>query len=77
MSALQSLLDDEMQQFSWRVYLANACWAVGASRLGKDFMPAYTDTLKHNKPDNRSGEQIVDDLAAKLRRRIRERGETK
>lgn len=71
------MLDEDLQQFHWRVYMANTCWSIGAAHFGREYMPVFTDIIDHHKPDDRSGEQIVDDLAAKLRRRIRERGENK
>ena len=77
MSALQALLEEDMKRENWQTYVASVAWAIGRVHMGRDYMPPYTDIIKQHKPDNRTGEEIVDDLAAKLRRRAKDRGEIK
>lgn len=67
MCALASLLHDEAERSAWRCYVADMVWMT--ARIGyRDPLPRYTEIVnRRNEPvDNRSAEEIIEDLKKKL-----------
>ena len=67
MVALASLLHDEAESSAWRSYMADMAWMT--ARIGyRDPLPRYTEIVnRKSKPvDDRSDEQIIEDLRKKL-----------
>ena len=67
MVALASLLHDEAERSAWRSYMADMAWMT--ARIGyNDPLPRYTEIVnRRNEPvDDRSAEQIIEDLRKKL-----------
>ena len=68
MQALSALLCEQEKEEAWEVYTASLLW-VAAKAWYKDFpYPNYIDLItgKVAPPDNRSAEEIIEDLFAKL-----------
>lgn len=67
MVALASLLHDESERSTWRIYLADMAWMT--ARIGyRDPLPRYSEiVIRRNDPvDDRSAAQIIEDLKKKL-----------
>ncbi len=69
--ALGAVLREKDRQDQWQTYVADmSCLVV--KRLSRKFdAPLYSDTVRKNraKVDSRSGQEIVQDVIAKWRRR--------
>lgn len=80
MGALKAILADDERQEEWRRYVADMVCIVAKRLSGKKFNPplyseiADTDAAR---TDSRSGQEIVDSIAAKIRRRRAARGGAK
>lgn len=70
--ALSALLEKEAEEKNLSEYLALVGWSIGKYLYRDHFIPSYADMSK-KVTDNRSGAQIVDDLAEKLRKRKEKR----
>lgn len=69
MGALIAVIEQNMMQRVWREYTANAVWSI-ARTLYKEYpMPSFTELIEKGKTprDDRTGQQIIDDLIKKLR----------
>ena len=67
MFALASLLHDEAERSAWRIYMADMAWMT--ARIGyRDPLPRYSEIVnRRSEPvDNRSAEEIIEDLRKKL-----------
>ena len=73
MTALAALLDEQEQQESMAMYQATVLWTIGKRLYGKEYLPQYNDLTKQTPEDPRTAEELVDDLAAKIRQRIEQR----
>lgn len=72
MGALSALLAEDVQRERQLEYMAVVGWSIGKFFYRDNYIPCYTDMTKKEK-DTRTGAQIVDDLAAKFRKRIEKR----
>ena len=75
MNALLCLLDEDREQNNWRQYMATVNWSIGRFVYKGEFLPLYTEMLERSKPDNRTADEVIDDLADKIRKRLQERSE--
>ena len=67
MYALESLFHDEAERSAWRYYVADMVWMT--ARIGyRDTLPRYSEIVnRRSEPvDNRSAEEIIEDLRKKL-----------
>lgn len=75
MYALLSLLEGDREQENWRQYIAAVNWSIGRFVHRGKYIPMYTQMLENSKPDDRTANEVIDDLAEKFRKRLRERSE--
>lgn len=75
MYALLALLDGDREQENWRQYMATVNWSIGRLVYRGEYIPMYTQMLENSKPDDRTANEVIDDLAEKFRKRLRERSE--
>ena len=75
MRALLSLLEEDREALNWRQYMAAVNWSIGRFVHRGEYIPMYTQMLESSAPDNRTADEVIDDLADKLRKRLRERSE--
>ena len=76
-NALKAILADDERQEEWRRYVADMVCIVAKRLSGKKFNPPlYSDLVGTNlvRTDSRSGQEIVDSIAAKIRRKRAARG---
>lgn len=67
MHALSALLIDEAVRSAWRSYMADMAWMT--ARIGyRDPLPRYSEIVnRRSEPvDDRSAEEIIEDLKEKL-----------
>lgn len=67
MHTLAALLHEEAERSAWRSYMADMAWMI--ARIGyRDQLPRYSDIVhKSDEPkDDRSAEEIIEDLRKKL-----------
>lgn len=67
MEALRDLLEDEWQKWMSDVYVAQILCGI-SKRLGLEAV-SYAEFIGLKQKDERSGQEIVDDLVAKMRMR--------
>lgn len=77
-SALVSVAKVQRENDLWRMYMAEISWIPAARGLRKEKPPRFPDLLNElrgNRPaeDNRSSDEIIEDLKKKLRDRANER----
>jgi cell division inhibitor SulA len=74
--ALDALLKTEKQQRGWQSYIADVNCLLYRSWVKKSKLPLYSEMIKgsNNKVDSRSGQEIVNELIAKCRKRKAARG---
>lgn len=75
MYALLALLEGDREQENWRQYMAAVNWSIGKFVHRGEYIPMYTQMLESSKPDDRTANEVIDDLAEKFRKRLRERSE--
>ena len=75
MYALLSLLEGDREQENWRQYMAAVNWSIGKFVHRGEYIPMYTQMHENSKPDDRTANEVIDDLAEKFRKRLRERSE--
>lgn len=77
MTMLAGLLYDEMRQEMWQSYTAQMLYYanfVAFKRAGAEFRhPTWLDMTEDAPQDERTGREIVNDLAEKFRRRAERR----
>lgn len=73
MGALAALLDEQEQQRNMQLYHATVLWTIGKRLYGREYIPQYADVTKQTPEDPRTADELVDDMAAKIRRRIEQR----
>lgn len=75
MYALLALLEGDREQENWRQYMAAVNWSIGRFVYRGEYIPMYTQMLENSKPDDRTADEVLDDLAEKFRKNLRERSE--
>lgn len=70
------MVEDRLKQNAWRDYMANNLYLAAGSVYtmggGKDYpMPVWTEVVNPKPKETRTGQQIIDDLAAKLLRGVK------
>lgn len=68
LGALCAVIEQDMMQRVWRDYTANAVWSIARTMYKEYPMPSFTEFIEQgSKPrDERTGQQIIDDLIKKL-----------
>ena len=72
MGALAALLEKEAEQRHLMEHMAFVGWSIGKFLYRDQYIQSYTD-MTTKVTDTRTGAQIVDDLAARFRKRIENR----
>ena len=69
--ALAALLEDDLEQKNWQMYVADMSCAMVKRLSKKASFPFYSDLVKrsNNITDSRSGQEIVNDLIARRRKK--------
>ena len=72
-SALAALLDEDAKQQAWQIYVADASCYMVKLWAKKSKLPFYSELIRkpQKKEDSRSGQEIVDDLVLRRRRKRR------
>lgn len=77
MAMLSGLLETQAEQREWQTYMGDMTGSLVRALYGKNAsrIPLYSDIMKKKNTvtDTRSGKEIVEDLAAKLRKRKEKR----
>ena len=76
LSALVALAVQKKKQDLWQTYTADTLSYLLRVAAGRQVMPLYSDLMKEKQEtDNRTSEQIISDLAERLRKDIHRRKE--
>ena len=76
LSALVALAVQKKKQELWQTYTADTLSYLLRVAAGRQVMPLYSDLMKEKQEtDNRTSEQIISDLAERLRKDIHRRKE--
>lgn len=75
MSMLAAYLYEQERRDTWEAYTAQMLWHLNSAeyaRIGQEFKyPAWLDIMHPKEKDNRTGAEILEEVKAKIRARIK------